>query len=35
MMMSLMSCESARAMLTICLLAALSCPTSVWGERLP
>ena len=33
MMMSLMSCDSARAMLTICLFAALSCPTSVWGER--
>ncbi len=34
MMISLMSCDSARAMLTICLLAALSEPTSVCGERL-
>ena len=34
MMISLMSCDSARAMLTICLFAALSWPTSVLGDRL-
>ena len=33
MMISLMSCERARAMLTICLFAALRCPTSVFGDR--
>ena len=33
MMISLMSCDSARAMLTICLLAALSWPTSAFGEQ--
>ncbi len=35
MMMSFTSCESARAIATICLLAALNWLTSTWGERAP
>ena len=35
MMISLVSCDSARAMLTICLLAAESVPTSAVAEMLP